>query len=188
MKQLILSLLLAVCTVCTAQTNHMKFKGIPMDGTLESFTSKLEAKGFTSIGIQDGISILNGEFASYKDCTIAVMSDNSGMICKVCVMFPKMDQWKELGKCYDGMKKMLTDKYGSPTKCEEKFFEGYDEEGSNKVYAIQFDKYKYYSEFSSEEGDIVLEICHNSLSCFVTLSYLDNINQEKLRKQIMDDL
>ena len=32
MRELILSLLLAVCTVCTAQTNHMKFKGVPMEG------------------------------------------------------------------------------------------------------------------------------------------------------------
>ena len=41
MKQLILSLLLAVCTVCNAQTNHMKFKGIPIEGTLDSFVQKL---------------------------------------------------------------------------------------------------------------------------------------------------
>ena len=40
MKQLILSLLLAVCTVCNAQTNHMKFKGIPIEGTLDSFVQK----------------------------------------------------------------------------------------------------------------------------------------------------
>ena len=47
MKQLILSLLLAVCTVCNAQTNHMKFKGIPIEGTLDSFVQKLKSKGFT---------------------------------------------------------------------------------------------------------------------------------------------
>ena len=45
MKQLVLSLLIAVCTVCNAQTGHMKFKGVPMEGTLQSFTTKLKAKG-----------------------------------------------------------------------------------------------------------------------------------------------
>ena len=69
MKQLILSLLLAVCTVCSAQTNHMKFKGIPMEGTLQSFTTKLKAKGYTPIGIQDGVSLLKGEFAGYNRLT-----------------------------------------------------------------------------------------------------------------------
>ena len=54
MKHLVLSLLLAVCTVCSAQTNHMKFKGIPIDGTLNSFVQKLKDKGYTFIGQQDG--------------------------------------------------------------------------------------------------------------------------------------
>ena len=62
MKQLVLSLLIAVCTVCNAQTGHMKFKGVPMEGTLQSFTTKLKAKGFTPVGIQDGVSLLKGEF------------------------------------------------------------------------------------------------------------------------------
>lgn len=35
---------------------------------------------------------------------------------------------------------------------------------------------------------IQLEITHQSMTCYVMLSYFDNANQEKLRKQIMDDL
>ena len=188
MKQLILSLLLAVCTVCTAQTDHMKFKGIPMDGTLESFTSKLEAKGFTPVEIENGISRLDGEFAAYKDCKIFVIADISGLIYKVSVKFPKMDKWKELGKCYDGLKEMLTEKYGSPNRYFEQFFDP-NIINDDKIHAIQYDKYFYYSVFSLKEGDIRLEITHDSYySCFVTLTYSDNINQEKVRKQIIDDL
>ena len=188
MKQLILSLLLAVCTVCTAQTNHMKFKGVPMEGTLESFTSKLEAKGFTPDEIENGISRLDGEFAAYKDCKISVIADISGLIYKVSVEFPKMDKWGNLWKNYNDLKKMLTEKYGSPKICLEQFFDP-NIINDDKIYAIQHDKYIYYSVFSLEEGDIRLEISHESIySCFVTLTYLDNINQEKVQKQIMDDL
>ena len=75
MRQLIILLLLAVCTVCSAQTNHMKFKGVPMEGTLQSFTTKLKAKGYTPVGIQDGVSLLKGEFAGYKNCTIGAVAD-----------------------------------------------------------------------------------------------------------------
>lgn len=189
MKQLILSLLLAVCTVCSAQTNHMKFKGIPMEGTLQSFTTKLKAKGFTPVGIQDGVSLLKGEFAGYKNCTIGAIADKSGMICKVSVIFPDMDKWGELEKCYENYKSMLTEKYGNPVKCEEYFSEGYNGDSSEKMYGVEFDKYKYYSVFSCDEGEIQLEISHNGVSsCYVMLSYFDNANQDKLRKQIMDDL
>ena len=37
-------------------------------------------------------------------------------------------------------------------------------------------------------GEIQLEITNQSMTCYVMLSYFDNANQEKLRKQIMDDL
>ena len=63
-----------------------------MEGTLQSFTNKLAAKGYTPIGTQDGVSILKGEFAGYKDCTIGAVSDKSGMVCKVAVMFPAMEE------------------------------------------------------------------------------------------------
>ena len=43
---LLTSLLTFIVGVCSAQTEHMKFKGVPMEGTLQTFTSKLKAKGF----------------------------------------------------------------------------------------------------------------------------------------------
>lgn len=45
MKHFLLTLLLTfIVGVCSAQTEHMKFKGVPMEGTLQTFTSKLKAK------------------------------------------------------------------------------------------------------------------------------------------------
>ena len=58
MKHLFLTLLLTFFVgICSAQTEHMKFKGVPMEGTLQTFTSKLKAKGFMPIGVQDGVSL-----------------------------------------------------------------------------------------------------------------------------------
>ena len=81
---------MTVC-LCSAQTEHMKFKGIPMEGTLQSFTLKLKAKGYVPLGTEDGVSVLKGEFAGYKNCHIYAVADKSGMICRVCVEFPKME-------------------------------------------------------------------------------------------------
>ena len=115
MKHFLLTLLLTfIVGVCSAQTEHMKFKGVPMEGTLQTFTSKLKAKGFMPIGVQDGVSLLKGEFAGYKDCTICAVADKSGMICKVSVIFPAMDKWGDLERCYSNYKSMLSEKYGAP--------------------------------------------------------------------------
>lgn len=113
-------LTLTVC-LCSAQTEHMKFKGIPMEGTLQSFTLKLKAKGYVPLGTEDGVSVLKGEFAGYKNCHIYAVADKSGMICRVCVEFPKMDKWSDLESCYSSYKDMLTEKYGEPKVCVEEF-------------------------------------------------------------------
>lgn len=189
MKRLFsMMLLFAVAMVGYAQSNHMKFKGVPMEGTLQSFTNQLKAKGFTPIGIEDGVSLLTGEFAGYKDCTIGAVADKSGMICKVSVIFPSMEKWGELEKCYENYKSMLAEKYGEPVRCVEEFQNSYTKDDSSKMHELGMDRCKYFSCFTCKEGDIQLEITHQSFTCYVMLSYFDNANQEKLRKQIMDDL
>lgn len=190
MRHLLLTILLTfVVGICSAENEHMKFKGIPIEGSLQTFTTKLKAKGYTPIGIQDGVSLLTGEFAGYKKCTIGAIADQSGMIFKVSVIFPDMDKWAELEICYSNIKSMLTEKYGKPSICEESFNDSYGRDDASKMYGVQFDKYKYYSVFGSELGTIKLEIFHNGVtSCYVMLSYFDYANQSKLRQQIMDDL
>lgn len=190
MKHIIITVLVVFFGgICQAQTEHMKFKGIPMEGTLQSFTNQLIKKGYTHIVTQDGTSLLTGEFASYKNCTIGVVTDNSGAICKVVVFFPDMDKWGDLYGCYAIYKEMLIEKYGRPSQSEEYFETPYDTDAAEKMFGVKFDKCKYYSSFSCEQGSITLEISHNDVTrCFVMLSYYDNANQNNLRKQIMDDL
>lgn len=190
MKKIITMIALVLCTLAmSAQTNHMKFKGIPMEGTLQNFTNKLKMKGYTPMGIKDGVSLLKGEFAGYKDCKIIAISDKSGMICKVVVVFPSMDRWSELDNCYNKDKSMLTEKYGAPEICEEGFQSNYADDDNKKMHELKMDRCKYITNFVCDEGDILLELSHESVfSCFVQLSYFDKVNQDKLRKKIMDDL
>ena len=117
MRQLIISLLLAVCTVCSAQTNHMKFKGIPIEGTLDSFVQKLKSKGFTYLGQQDGMALLKGEFAATKGCTIGVarFSDRD-QVNLVAVIFPEEESWSGITKSYYTLKDMLTEAIRSEMK------------------------------------------------------------------------
>lgn len=52
----ILVIMMAIMMYVTSfaqTTEHMKFKGVPMEGTLQTFTNKLKAKGFTPFGVQD---------------------------------------------------------------------------------------------------------------------------------------
>ena len=189
MKKIIISLLLAVCTVCSAQTNHMKFKGIPIDGTLNSFVQKLKDKGYTFIEQKNGVAILEGEFAATKGCTICVarFSDRD-QVNIVAVIFPEEETWNGITKEYYTLKDMLKEKYGTP-ECIEEFSDRDPPSDFLKFHAILRDECHYKSEFSCENGMIQLtmvKVDYNTAS--VILKYIDNANADETRKKIMDDL
>lgn len=74
----IISILFALC-VCMAVSaqQHMKFMGIPLDGTIENFTLKLKAKGITydaalSKKLSPGSKLYKGTFMG-ENATFVVM-------------------------------------------------------------------------------------------------------------------
>lgn len=189
MKQFFISLLLALCTVCMAQTNHMKFKGIPIDGTLNSFVQKLKEKGYTFLGQQDGVVLLKGTFAATKGCTIVVsrFSDRD-QVNLVGVLFPKQESWSEITKYYYNLKDMLTEKYGTP-ECIEQFSDRERHSDYSRFHALLDDECHYLSEFLCENGKIQLTMKKNDYkTANVILRYIDKANADETHKKVMDDL
>ncbi|MBR1769391.1 MAG: hypothetical protein IJ748_02940 [Bacteroidales bacterium] len=101
-------------TFSQEKTNHLKFKGVEINGTLDSFTSKMKKKGFTFIGEQGGIAMLNGDFAGYRDCTLYVFTNTEGNVSSIGIYFPKVKSWMELYSNYRYIKELLMKKYGAP--------------------------------------------------------------------------
>lgn len=193
MKRLFFILLsMTILAPAIAQNNsHMTFKGIPINGNLSDFTAQMKQKGFTHLATQDGIAAFTGEFAAYKECTIAAVSSKStNTVSKVGVIFPECKTWSKLYGNYSQLKEMLTQKYGEPSESIENF-ESHSEldDDQDRMFAVEFDQCKYISIWSTEKGDIELSIDHNGVtSCFVKLLYWDKINTEKVTNSAMDDL
>jgi len=74
MKTEFLTLFISLTTMLTfAQTSeHLSFKGIPIDGTLDQYVSKMKQSGFTNLSTKDGTVLLSGDFAGYKNCIVGV--------------------------------------------------------------------------------------------------------------------
>ena len=124
MRTLFLTLIFAFMTMQTfAQTSeHLSFKGVPIDGTLNEYVSKMKQNGFTYIKTEDGTAILNGDFAGYKDCTVGVATlKQKDLVHKIVVIFSDKDTWSRLSTNYFDLKAMLTEKYGKPSDVLEKF-------------------------------------------------------------------
>ena len=197
MKSIISSLLFALITITSFAQNksetagHLTFKGVPIDGTLYEFVSKMKKSGFSHVATEEGIAILEGDFAGFKGCTIGVVTlKPKDLVSKITVLFPESDTWSLLSNNYFHLKELLTEKYGEPSDVLEKF-DTYSEprDDSDKMYAVKFDNCKYYTTYEAENGDIQLSIDHESvISCYVRLSYFDKINSETIRKEALKDL
>lgn len=197
MKKIIVSLIVVLSTtISIAQlnndsTNHLAFKGVPIDGTLDQYVTKMKKSGFTDKGTENGIAILEGNFASYKNCVVGASTlKQKDLVSKITVMFSDRDTWSSLSSNYVDLKEMLTEKYGNPTDCVEKF-QSYSQpkDDESKMYEVKFDKCKYYTIYETEKGTIQLSIEHDGvMSCFVKLAYFDKINGETIKKEALNDL
>ena len=194
MKKTLVILFFALTTlIALAQTNvsdHLSFKGVPIDGTLNEYVTKMKQGGFVMLGTEDGVVMLKGDFASYKDCIIGVTTlKGKDLVSKITVIFPALESWSSLSSNYLNLKEMLTEKYGDPSESVEKFdVYGDPKDDGTKFMYVQLDKCKYYSIFKTEKGNIELQIRGNHSSSFVTLSYFDKINSDIVKQKAMDDL
>lgn len=185
-------MMLFVGLTVSAQTRHLTFKGIPIDGTLNEFVVKLKQKGLSHLVTDQGMALLNGEFAAHKGCTIAVIAHESGNVYRVGVIFPERDTWLRLYNDYLSLKEMLTQKYGEPESVVEEFQSygggNYDDDNMRMHY-VKYDKCRYITDFSADGGSIELRIDHNDmLECYVVLVYEDTMNGDKVRASAINDL
>jgi hypothetical protein len=194
-KTIILVVMALVAVMATGQvksetSEHLTFKGVPIDGTLKEFCSSLQQKGFTPISAIDDRCMLQGDFAGYKKCKIVVITyGQKDVVCGVGVIFPELETGTLLFGNYFVLKEMLTQKYGEPTECEETFQTFYQpNDDDSRMHQVKMDRCKYFSTYDAINGRIMLSINHIYETCYVNLIYRDKINSDAADAEAMDDL
>ena len=169
---------------------HMKFKGVEIDGSLSEMVTKLKTKGFVYLGAEDGIAIMKGDFAGYRDCQIVVLSmKETGKVNAIGVAFPEREDWSSLEGDYDRLKSMLIEKYGEPSQVIERFNRDYVSNNQMRFYYIISDGATWMSAFETLNG--IIELYMNKVdynSAAGVLKYYDKANTEGVRASAMDDL
>lgn len=188
MKNILFMLFFAFATIASAQTEHMKFKGIPIDGPVDEFVQKLVQAGFTYVSTtDDGSAYLRGDFAGYKDCVLIVSIKNEKVF-GVSVGLVQNDTWGLLESTYTTVKSMLTQKYGQPATCDENF-KLYPISDSVKFAYLEQGNGKWSSMFRPSNGHVYLSIVPMSSSeGAVLLIYYDGAGSQEAIDQAMDDL
>jgi len=189
---LVLSLVFTAFSV-KSQSNdageHLTFKGVPIDGTLDDYVTNMKEAGFSLQSVENGLALFSGDFAGYKDCLIGVSTlEGKDLVSKVTVIFPEMKSWSLLESTYLNLKELLTIKYGEPTRGEEKFNNVIEPKTDiDKMYELVMQRCEYWSSFELDNGAIQLSMGQAGNS-FVMLAYFDKINTQEIRQKVLEDL
>eukprot|EP01012_Entosiphon_sulcatum_P025170 TRINITY_DN30461_c0_g1_i1.p1 TRINITY_DN30461_c0_g1~~TRINITY_DN30461_c0_g1_i1.p1 ORF type:complete len:205 (+),score=15.67 TRINITY_DN30461_c0_g1_i1:72-617(+) len=174
------------------KSDHLSFKGVPLDGSLSEFVSKMKQSGFDHEGTEGETASLKGDFAGYKNCFVEVSTlKQKDLVHKIVVAFPAKDTWAALFENYSNLKELLAEKYGKASDVVEKFSGQDSKEGDDrtKMYHVKLDNCKYYSIWQTEKGRIELSIANLRLQkCFVKVSYSDKANGDIIRDKAKEDL
>lgn len=178
--------------ISSTETQHLTFKGVPIDGTLKEYVEAMKKAGFIyKEKTSDGSAILTGDFAGYKNCSIKVSTlHNCDVVNKIFVQFPDKNTWSSVIGDYEQLKSLLTKKYGKPQKCSERFT---NYKGNNNyliMHSLHAGEYEWHTTFLTELGDVELSIIEGTqyMTGAVRLTYYDKINSVKVNNSAIDDL
>jgi hypothetical protein len=173
----------------SGSSKHLAFKGVPIDGTLNDYVSKMKESGFEPVKTEDRSALLKGDFASYKNCIVAVTTlKQKDLVSKITVRFPDCDTWSSLTSNYFNLKDLLTQKYGNFSECVEKFQSHVKDDDLSKMLQVKLNNCKYYTVYETDKGTIRLSIEDEGGRCFVRLAYSDKMNNETIKKGDINDL
>ena len=169
---------------------HLRFLGVPIDGTLDDFVEAIRAKGYEVRAKEEDYVLLKGDFASYKDCLIGVSTlAGKDLVNRVSVLFPEQDTWDALSGDYYYFKELLTEKYGKPAESIEEFNGPTPSSDFGKILDVRLNNCNYKSAFPTQGGVIFLYIASaEGLHTLVRLDYYDAINTGEIRERAIDDL
>jgi len=175
-------------------STHLKFKGVPIDGSLKTFVDRMRRSGFKSRTYSSGRATLAGDFADFRNCIVVVETlSGKDLVSKISVHFPCREKWINLEQDYRHLKSLLTEKYGKPSSCVERFkpeeYLGYPKEDYEKISALRNERCNYTTTFNLDNGTIALKIKYSDyVDCFVALSYEDKENSNAVRAHAIQDL
>lgn len=176
---LLLACVLSVLSM-SAQTEHMKFAGIPLDGTIDQFQQKLLDKGYTlnkemSHILPSGIRAYTGVFIG-EDANIAIYYDEGTQnVYSGKAFFENLSE-SDADDRFAYVKSLLIQKYPDKELNEEdrdglKYLEIMTDLGIIQVYQQKREDLRNYP-----------------YHYIVHVHYYDGVNNAKHRNSVLDDL
>lgn len=197
---LLCCLLIAMASFAQSANQHLKFMGVPINGTIAQFQTKLVAKGCSlnkegSAYSPNGCRVFNGTLIGNKVIIYAFYNTQTKTVYRVKAIIDGVSE-DMAEQHYQKLKNLLSQKYGTD----------YTKEGTKEgKEAISFlalkndfsgddlDNYSKVSEFALGTVDIFItkdekEWVRDPYNYNVHIDYCDALNYEKNDSDMLDDL
>lgn len=176
-KLLTITLIMALSMGAYAQVKHMKFMGIPLDGTISAFQSKLVAKGIKSdtklnAVIPVGVRAFVGDFAGNKSDIYVYYDKNTKIVYRAKACISNTDK-SIFEKKYKEIKQLIQTKYDG--------VDDYGEQKGHESYIMYVDE-GYVSVYISEDENTFPS------TYIIHVDYSDELNTAKNEKSKLDDI
>lgn len=178
MKKLFVILTAAMMAVSGMAQEHLKFCGIEISGTSDTFAQKLVKQGFkydSKLNLSQGESMtfLRGTYAGYQNCTIALMVKNN-VINIISVEFPVCRNWASLNTQYKDVQRIITSLYGTPADVVEDWYNATPTNDKEKWSYILANEAYISTQYIFQGGEIDIVLgpnTENEKLCNVTIYF-----------------
>ena len=189
MRKLVITFTMLFAVISLMAQEHLSFKGIPIEGSMTAFCQKLKAKGFTSIGSENNLTLFTGDFTG-RNATVGVTATDDGKdVFAVVVLFDPSGEWNALINTYDYYKDLYTRKYGKPSISKEKN-PAHSDSNTGLMAEVHQGTVVYGSAWEVTGGDIQLSIEKSSgvYKGMVMIRYRDSQNVEAKIQNDLNDI
>lgn len=195
-RSLLSTLFLFLSLICFAQNDHLTFAGIPINGTIDQFQKKLEAKGYTydedfSRNTPKGMRLFNGEMLNKKITVGVNYNVSSKIVYRVKVLFDELTE-EQAKRIYNQIASLLIQKYETSYSVEG------EEDGFpvTRICPMISDEQLYADDkYSHSLGEIQIYYDKNDSSYTtypyiytVHIGYIDRLNKLQNEQSLIDGL
>lgn len=186
--------LISITTFCQT-TEHLKFMGIPINGTPSAFTQKMAAKGFKHYPSEDTdeYNLYKGKFAGYNDCIIEAMKfKNTVYAIGVEIPVNTNNTWNGIKSAYLNIRNNIYNKYNIINVDTNEYFDELYYEGDDYELTAIFAEACHFSTTFTVDNNASQIITAIGGASSIYLFYLDGINLQKYddykKNQLSSDL
>lgn len=185
MRKLVIIALLAITTIANAQ-GHLKFKGVDINGTFNSFVANLERHGCESGENMYGMFLIKADFAGVPMMVYPQTTSQTQTVYAVVAGTSGIKEEASLNAQYNELKNLLTQKYGAGKSTT--IADGWYRNSINKLERGNANKALL---FEAETGKIYLYI-HKSDRYgevgSINIQYIDKVNEELRLREANTDI